>query len=274
MKQLYVCIALLMASLSLMAQDAPCIPDEMLQDSVGVFPLPFDEEIRPEGGITEVACIDQPYEFVFTIVLGDTLVVSGISAVIDSVQFSPDTAFVGLPTGLTYECSTPDCKFFNGGSGCVVIKGTPDASNRSGLYPLEIIGTIFTGGLPVELSFPNPGIAEGTYDITLDEPDSENCTTSSTFDFSSKGQVGLQFNPNPTSGYGTLDVEAPSNDIYQFRLFNLLGKELFHAPMQLNKGNNRIDMDVSFLPDGIYLYSLSDGKSQVTKRLAVKKWRP
>ncbi len=274
MKQLYLFFALAMASMSVMAQNTPCVPDETLQDSIGVFPLPFDEVTNPEGGITEIACINNPYEFVFTIVIGDTLVVSGSSIVIDSIQFSTDTALVGMPTGLTYECSTPDCKFFRDSIGCLVIKGTPDGSNSPGVYPLSITGTIFSGAIAAELTFPNELIAAGSYDIQLEEANSANCMTSSTLNIWDKSQLDLQFYPNPTTGYGTLNVEAPTTGVYQFRLFNLLGREIFYAPMQLNKGKNQMDMDFSFLADGMYLYNLSNGKSQLTKRLMVKKLRP
>ena len=37
------------------------------------------------------------------------------------------------------------------------------------------------------------------------------------------------------------------------------------------KGVNTIDLDISEYPDGVYLYSITNGKNKLTKRMIINK---
>lgn len=251
------------------AQDAPCQPDETFRDSVGVFPLPFDAEASPEGGITEIACVGKPYEFVFTIVIGDTLNLSGAQFVIDSIIMDQDSALTGIPSGMDYSCNPPSCGFYKDSSGCVVISGITDESVAPGDYPLTITGLVYSGFIELPLTFPNPAIAPGSYSLTVEAADSENCITSSVSTFV-QGIDNFQIAPNPAHTNGFLDISVASTGTYELSILDLLGRTVYQNALQLGVGDHRIPLDLSGLESGTYFYRLSDGVSFASKKLAIR----
>ena len=105
-----------------------CLPDSMYIDSSGfVFPLPYDSLNNPMGGIDKEACINQEFEFTWTLKVPDTVLFPGIPIPIPVDYFRIDTigAISNLPSGLTYKCNPPNCLFDAGSLGCVIIQGTP-----------------------------------------------------------------------------------------------------------------------------------------------------
>lgn len=271
MKLIYTILFFCFTLSSAFAQNT-CEPDQAFADTLGVFPPPFDTLAEnPMGGIDKVACLEEPYEFTFTIAIGDSLRIPGFGAfVIDSIVLSPDTAIAGLPSGLNFECGTPDCVFLRGDLNCVSITGTPDASNALGDYPLTITGTFYSGFLALEQTVPGE-LFPGSYALRLADPDSEDCTVSSVSLVPKKQKLEMNIVPNPVASYGRLRMNVPESGTYQYRLFNLLGAEVFSTPMRLHAGQNDYDLDLSFLTDGLYIYSLSNGKARVTKRLVIRK---
>ncbi|MCP4124379.1 MAG: T9SS type A sorting domain-containing protein, partial [Bacteroidetes bacterium] len=138
----------------------------------GVYPLPYDPTTNPDGGITEIACVDQPFEFIFTTV-SDFIDYQGITYALDSFVLND---VQGLPEGLSYACDPPNCVLGFQEVGHLTISGTPSASNAPGFYPLTITGTVhLLGGISLNISFPNPVIFPGVYQITLEGPNSPLC---------------------------------------------------------------------------------------------------
>ncbi|MEM9888115.1 MAG: T9SS type A sorting domain-containing protein [Bacteroidota bacterium] len=270
MKLTYTFIIFLL-TFGLASAQAPCMPDPAFADTIGVFPPPFDSIAEdPIGGIEEVACLNRPYEFVFTLSLGDSLRVPGLGAfIIDSIVLRSEDAISGLPSGLNYSCGTENCTFYRDSSGCVVITGTPDASNDLGEYPLTISGTFHSGFLVLEETVPGP-LFPGVYSLVLEANDSEACTTSSVRLVKRSG-MQMSISPNPVFGTAQLKLNLPASGVYEYRIYNMLGKEVFSKSAQLSAGRHQYDLDLSFLSNGLYLYSLNDGKNQITKRLMVRR---
>lgn len=250
------------------AQDVPCMPDPMFQDSVGVFPLPKDEMTNPDGGITEVACLNQPYEFVFTIVIGDTLFLQGAPFVLDSIRLDTEGAFGGLPSGLDYVCNPPNCTFLKDTSGCVVISGVPDNASDIGDNELTIAGTIFSGVLQVELTFPNPAIAPGSYSIEVADPDDAICTTSS-LQSAFAVETTLTIAPNPVTQFANISFQADKREQYQLAVVDLLGRTIHQTIVQTTRGTNNIPLDCTDFHNGYYFLTLENTASHVTKRFVV-----
>lgn len=269
MKYCYLFFVALFFQASLLAQTTVCLPDSTVRDSVGVFPLPFDSIQSPMGGIREVACLGKPYEFVFTIVIGDTLRVNGIPFVLDSLSLNKETAIEGLPKGLDYACNPPNCVFENGEIGCLVIGGTTDPTNTPGNYPLKITGTIFSGFLRLDRTFPDPFIAPGAYTIEVANANSDACETSSTRQIN-PAYANLSVTPNPVAGIGLLKIEVPHSGLYQYRIFNMIGKEVVNIPIRLQNGYNELYVDLSFLPNGMYLHSINNKEFQLSKKLIIQ----
>ncbi len=252
-----------LAAVALFAQ-APCQPDPMYADTIGVFPAPFDAEANPDGGITEAACIGEPYEFVLTAVIGDTLSLSGVPVVLDSLVI---VSVDGLPAGLDFGCSTDNCVVTTADTAaCLVISGTPDETNEAGVYPLVLNAIIYSGFVELELTFPNPLIAPGTYDLTLNAMGE--CEPSNVFNSSQAG-FGFGFAPNPVMDFGELTIEVPQAGEYEYVIYNLLGRAVQRQQLRLQAGVNRQLVDVQNLPKGIYLHSMQYDNERVTKRLIV-----
>jgi len=270
MKLIYTFLFTIFA-ISFSVAQSTCVPDETYRDTLGVFPPPFDTLAEnPVGGIDKTACIDKPYEFVFTIAIGDSLRVPNIGAfVIDSIVLSPDTAIGGLPEGMTFNCGTENCVFYKGDLNCVSITGVPDPSNPTGDYPLTITGVFHSGVLALEQTVPGD-LFPGAYTLRLEESGSEACTTSS-LKLVEQVKLDMSIAPNPTKDFARLNLNVPETDTYTYRIYNLLGAEVFSTPMRLSAGINQYELDLSFLDNGLYLYSLNNDKYQLTKRLIIRK---
>ena len=176
----------------------------------------------------------------------------GVPIMIDSVQV---LSIEGLPAGLTLDCTgnafTP-CTYLPGTEGCAVISGIP---TLAGNYDLTIILQIYSsfGAIP----FPFEG-----YKIFID------------------GAVGLDpydnlgFKmgnaiPNPAHMSATIAVDSKQNGIGEFRVFDLVGKEVFLKNVRLNQGSNKIIYNTSQLPEGVYIYRLDAFGETMTSRLVI-----
>ncbi|MCP3931742.1 MAG: hypothetical protein GY705_21920, partial [Bacteroidetes bacterium] len=173
MKKIFPLLLFTLIGFFMQAQN--CTPDPAYAGGpAGVYPPPYDAEQTPDGGITEVACIGQPYEFSFTSV-SDFFDFNGTQYQLDSFIL---TGVTGLPDGLDYVCEPPNCTLYFGEIGCMLIHGTPTAANAPGVYPLEISGTAYLPGFSLNINFPNAELYPGVYEITLEDSDSPNCSGS------------------------------------------------------------------------------------------------
>lgn len=263
MKLIYTFIFSLVA-ISLFAQAPLCQPNAAYTDTIGVFPAPYDEATNPDGGITEDACIGEPYEFILTAVIGDTLMLAGAPIILDSLVI---LSIDGLPSGLTTGCNPSSCVVtMTDTSACLIISGTPDETNEAGVYSLVLNAIIYSGFVELELTFPNPLIAPGTYDLTLNAMGE--CSPSNVYELSNTG-LGFGFAPNPVTEFGELTIEAPEAGEYEYVIYNILGRAVQREEMRLQAGINRQGINVQNLPAGIYLHSIQRGNKRVTKRLIV-----
>lgn len=257
----------------------PCIADIKYKDSSsGVYPLPFVATTRPNGGIDKAACISKAYSFVWTIKVGDTINVPNplgagtIAVPVDSVLIGKTSAISGLPVGINYACNPPNCTWKKRTDGCVALSGTPTAANTVKTYPLVISGKAFPGGFYASL-FPNgydvtfPGaIAEGSYDLKLYAANDTRCTTAAE-DLTEVS--ALSATPNPTNGRTVIKIESTVSDKFEFTVTDLLGRRVINRPLSIQSGQNTFDLDMTSLPNGIYMYSLSKGSRIMSNKLIV-----
>jgi hypothetical protein len=76
--------------------------------------------------------------------------------------------------------------------------------------------------------------------------------------------------PNPASDNVTIEYAVSGNaNKVQLVVKNLLGSTLYTRNLDVN--SNRVKLNVSEYPAGIYFYSIeADGRPMVTKKLLVK----
>ncbi|MFT4760333.1 MAG: hypothetical protein ACI9XO_003092 [Paraglaciecola sp.] len=255
-----------------------CQPDPMFADSsAGVYPPPFDAVESPEGGITDTACIGLAYEFNFTIVVSETIALFGATFELDSIRIDE---VAGLPAGLGVPnspfviCNPANCNFPSNSQGCASIQGTPtggandDGQSGAGDYDLVITGTVYIVGLPPQtITFPGL-LAPGEYTLTLEEAGG-NCTVGT--DNILQDKIGIKAMPNPTTGATMIKINSEIDSKMQFTVTDLFGKVIRQESVNINLGQNQLELDASNLSNGIYIYSLSNELGNVSKKLVVQK---
>lgn len=233
-----------------------CLPDSIYKDSTaGVYPKP---KLGGAGvGINKVACINKPYEFVFTVVIPDTLTIPGIPIVLNLTYAKIDTvgAISNLPAGIKYACNPPTCIYPRKTIGCLVLKGTADKTNLPGDYKPIIkleIGTLL-GAIVIDY----PGAQfPGEYVLTLLD---ENCLIA-TKDINI---VKDNFFPNPTEGW----INSREDNITDLKLTDALGRTI-------SIQNQPVDAKFILkdeLLDGFYLLSWKSLNKSYVQKILLKR---
>lgn len=223
-----------------------CVPDTSIHN-VGVYP---DSATGLASGTVGVA-YDQVIQLKVPV---DTVVfIFGvpITITIDSVHLA---AFNGLPPGLTYTCSAPNCTFLGGSNGCADILGIPTAA---GHYPLTAITNTYASGF--------------TQTDTINYYSIDIAAASGLATFNSNNFAVNQNTPNPFSDYSIISYNIPHKGMAEFSLFNLIGKEVYHISEMANAGGNSISLDARNFAPGVYMYSLQFENQTITKRMVISK---
>jgi hypothetical protein len=80
-----------------------------------------------------------------------------------------------------------------------------------------------------------------------------------------------QNSPNPFSAITDITFNMPSNGFVEFKLVNLIGKEIIRQVMEADPGRNNIRFDGSDFMPGVYVYSISNGSQTLTRRMIISK---
>ncbi len=224
-----------------------CVPDTSI-NQVGVYP---DSATGLAAGTVNIPYIQViqlkvPADTVIEILPGFPITIT-----IDSVHLA---GFSGLPPGLSYSCSAPNCTFLGGANGCADISGTPTVA---GVFPLTAVTVTYAAGLSQTDTI-------NYYSITIGAASGLN-------EFSSTNFEVKQNSPNPFNETSLITYNIPQNGEVEFRLFNMLGKQVYHSIENKNAGVNTIQVDANKFPSGIYMYSVKFDKQVVSKRLVISK---
>ncbi|HMQ50409.1 MAG TPA: redoxin domain-containing protein [Saprospiraceae bacterium] len=82
----------------------------------------------------------------------------------------------------------------------------------------------------------------------------------------------MRFMPNPSTGYGTLDIHLQEASSFRLDVLSIEGKvlkTLFEG--QMGAGTQRLDIDLSDLPNGIYFLRAQDGAKVKMERLVLQR---
>jgi len=85
-------------------------------------------------------------------------------------------------------------------------------------------------------------------------------------------QASIRVFPNPATSLATFEIEGLERGRYVLTLSNIMGQRMDQQSFSPIGNQTRINLDVSGLPAGIYLYSLRNerGRTITTKKLQVK----
>ncbi|MEM7162408.1 MAG: T9SS type A sorting domain-containing protein [Bacteroidota bacterium] len=250
MKKLILGFAVLLMSFSAYSQ---CTPNPAFQDSAfGVWPDTATGFPAADLNMMYLTQLDVK-------VPNDAGVVEPIYAGVP-IDSGAVSAVNGLPAGIFYEClSHTDayCTFLGDSSGCAVLTGTP---TEAGVFPLsiELTGYITVFGLPLGV----PLTFEG-YELLVIDPLGLNNPA----DF----EVSLGQNvPNPFEGQTRIPFSVNDAGTVQISISTLLGQEVYKRELNVNRGNNFIDVDGSQFDTGIYLYTITSGLRSETRKMILR----
>lgn len=80
----------------------------------------------------------------------------------------------------------------------------------------------------------------------------------------------LNIYPNPASQNITINYTAEQSEINSIQLVNLDGKTVLSKELKLNSGLNKINLNIQFLPEGIYFVNLKTNKGLKSTKLIVR----
>ena len=76
--------------------------------------------------------------------------------------------------------------------------------------------------------------------------------------------------PNPAFDQVSLAFESKSAGEIEINVSNLIGQSLIRNSMEIQRGANTLNIDVSTLGKGIYLVSLGSGEGRITQKLVIE----
>ncbi|MFZ1424191.1 MAG: T9SS type A sorting domain-containing protein [Saprospiraceae bacterium] len=206
-----------------------CLPDSTFRDSsAGVYPKPISPT-NPNGGIKKKACINKPFEFIFTVVVPDSVTVPIYPTPIALEKVAIDTinAISNLPKGITYKCNPPNCVYNKNTFGCLILSGIATTDNIPGDFKpiIKLILTINLG-FPVPYATEYPGDAfPGEYILTLQSE--VDCASATNQDLRKTNY----WYPNPGKGI----LYAESKDVHSIKIYDLQGICIFSTNKMLDK---------------------------------------
>ncbi len=229
---------------------AQCTPDTAITHNVvGIYP-------DSATGLPH-AIVGTPYSTVIQLkVLTDTVVL-GSPATVDSVVI---TGTIGLPPGFSYNCTPSSCHFPGGSDACITLTGPAPTAGMAGMiYPLTVSVTsyghlgIIPASLPTDIT---------RYRIVVDPLTGISTLSNEKFDVS-------QNVPNPFSKTTEISFNSPSNELLTLKVSNLLGKVVFSKSVFSQRGLNKITLSSKDFDAGIYIYTIGNSRTSITKRMIV-----
>lgn len=217
------------------------------------------------------AFVGQIYQQDFTLVVPSDTTFNGFPVTIEDVFL---IEVDGLPTegNFDYDCSISNCTFPGGSSGCARVF-TPSIAplvGQIGSYPLTIVADAHISGFAI----PSGTLAstlvgnieyDGYYLVIAEQ------TPVSVEQVGNNQMKSLIAYPNPTNGNTTIEFAMGYNSEVTFTVTNLLGASVNVQNLSTTKGLNRIQFDATNVPNGVYFYTITDGKNTISKKLIVSK---
>ena len=176
---------------------------------------------------------------------------------------------IGLPSGITLDCNTSNCSYEGDVVGCANVYGT--TNDPVGVYPISIEVNVFTHGtitvfgitIPVQTDLYS---ATGNYE-SIDGYKIVIASASNVSEiFHQNDFVLFQNTPNPFAEKTNIRFNSPKSTTVEFIIIDMFGREVYAKNIAANKGVNTFEFNHN-LSAGIYMYSISNGTEQISKRM-------
>lgn len=221
---------------------------------------------------TNPACVNDPYLQSITFNVPDSIQAPGVPIpfAITNIAIPTSGALTGLPAGLTYLCTPPNCVFPKNTLGCLLIYGTPNNTNIApDTTELSVTVNVTSSSFPfpIPIQFPGTIAPDSKFFIILKE---QGQCISSTTDLG-RQIAQIKSAPNPFSNQTIITVTALVNDQFQFELFNITGQRVLADQMQLFQGENQYTLDAGNLPNGAYYFVIGNGTGRAAHRVIISR---
>ena len=256
MKRILLVFTFVSATIFLNAQSVGCVPDNQYT-AAGIYP-------DTATGL-DPAYVGQAYNQNITIITPtDTTVdVLGnmVPVTIDSINL---TSVTGLPSGFSYSCDPPSCGFPGGTIKCASLYSTNNpTSSDIGLYNIIFETTAYASDVPFLGTMTQDDVIDYYYIEVVGATSTINAFDNTTFELKTPY-------PNPVIDNAKIQFVSGNSENVIFKIYNLLGEEVDNKSIYSSRGINTISLDVSSYANGVYLYSINNGRELQTQRMVVK----
>jgi hypothetical protein len=254
MKKTLLTLSLAIASIFASAQ---CIPDTQLTDA-GIYP-------DSATGLAN-AYVGQLYNQNITIITPiDTFVANplggpDILVTIDNIDL---TNVTGLPNSFSYTCDPPNCSFPGGTIECAELYSAGPTFAEIGSHQIIFETTTYVSNVPFINTTTQDDVIDYYYLNISAATSTLNKFDNTTFEL--KGVL-----PNPAVNNANIQFISGTPEAVNFKVYNLLGKEIESQFINSQRGVNTINVNTTSYSEGMYLYSINNGKVVLTKSMIVK----
>ena len=252
MKKTLLTLSLAIATIFASAQ---CTPDSQFS-APGIYP-------DSVTGLSS-AYVGQAYNEIITIItpLDTTVMYNGIPIAV-TIQTIELTSVTGLPASFSYDCEGGNCTFAGGATSCAVLSSpSPDVSEL-GSHQI-IMNTTTTADAGIGIPITQDDVIDYYYIEVL------NGTTSTLNQFNDLTFELKGVFPNPAINNAKIQFISGTPEAVTFKVYNLLGEEIESQFINSQRGVNTIIVNTTSYSEGMYLYSINNGKEVLTKRMIIK----
>jgi len=252
MKRILLTLTLTCAFIGVNAQ---CTPDPQYTNA-GIYP--------DSAAGMPAAIVGQAYNEVITIItpIDTNVFFSGLPLTVDIIDILLDSVN-GLPANFTYDCASPNCAFAGGSTTCAVLYSTINPTSADiGSYQIFMYTTTTVDAGLFGIQTQNDII--DYYYINIIDNTTSTMNQFDNFTFELKGIY-----PNPVNDQSKIQFIAGEPKDVIFSVFNYLGEKMDDQIIAANRGVNNIFIDANNYPNGMYLYSINNGRKIISKRMVI-----
>lgn len=232
--------------LSSLVINAQCTPDKNLT-TAGVYPQAFTS-----------TCINQEMNQTLQVVIPANYTVPGVNLTVNVDSFEV-ISVNNLPSGLSYNCATPNCKVVitdkqNVTNTCISFSGTPTES--------------FDGDIVVDVYFyTSLGPITQKYNIAFKvlAANSPECTTTDINDVVDIKTINVY--PNPSNGVSTIDLNIEGSANVQAIIYNTIGNQ---TAVLFDGNTSSTTLTTPTLSQGIYFVQVIINGTAYLEKLIIK----
>lgn len=254
-------LVLMFAFAEVNAQCAACTVDFGALTEPGLSPGP-----------DSIPCIDQGVAYDETIQFYnfDTTTFNGQILTIDSLEVD---SVAGLPTGIDWGTNNADNRFGNQEKGCIRLCGT--TNEPVGNYQLQIFAKVWASFYPNGGNFPvypltiDAASVSENLAIVLKVKDPADPCVFGTGIADLLDESSLSIVPNPAVNTAMISFTAKENSEYNLNIVDMSGRTVVSRAIEAMPGQNNFEVDVTALSNGVYMYSLTNGRESVSQSFVI-----